>query len=820
MAYIPELGVQGTRRLVENAQQVNSTSHVVRPTETVADVAVQTGVNRAAIERANPHLQAAGGTAPGDTLTIPPRVGNEAVLYTVQTGQTVEDVAADTGVTVQHLLQENELQVDDVVYPGTQLLLPEDVAPTATDEPGPATPVEEAVADVVEAQSHVDELNRRATQGNPAAIAALATGYPEVALRQAEAHLRDTVEGEIQAEQYNLRQLPLNNRHVHEIAAGNVLGRYEGSAEGEAVLRAVVDEITADYEARQDRIDNIQETATDIIDADGDEARLAAYTDAIEAAPGDTAYQNALTAIVLREDPSALGTWFNPEFINDQAAAGALSQSEHRLAAQQFFAAYNNGHFPEHDLSFAVEYYSENGELIEGTVLDSFLIGWRSGGPFSGPTDQFEPVRQFDELNDLLDAAGSTEETRQFRQDYATYLNETYVQNPNILSNEVRNAAAAGAALIISGDASSPELAQDFLVGLHEVDPAQFTQFMDRAARASFLFSEQALITSQQAFGHGLRYDAAEVAQADPIAELVGAFGEAGADPSNSDVEELALILARAPHDQGAWTGSNDGDILSQRQNAWAQLFTGHSTDILDTLTNPSGLPTVDGANVEAGFINRAEDLGALLGFTQVSAHSDEVAGALNEYNALVRDRIANADIAETTIEESRRLGFLGAAITESVNQGFEQYRNDQEEKRALLGFIVDLAFSTVPIGGFVKGIAGDQIADFVKGRVSEGYARDFLTDALKGFSGQIISAVDGKLTDAARDHILSQVSDEEIGALITELADSNLYIQDTLFDDLPAPGYTPENDLESGRADVIDAVQTAYDIALEALTD
>jgi len=60
---------------------------------------------------------------------------------------------------------------------------------------------------------------------------------------------------------------------------------------------------------------------------------------------------------------------------------------------------------------------------------------------------------------------------------------------------------------------------------------------------------------------------------------------------------------------------------------------------------------------------------------------------ALSDYNDQVGGRIANAGHADDAIDESCRLGFLAASITESVDQGFEAFERDQAAQQALVGW-------------------------------------------------------------------------------------------------------------------------------------
>lgn len=700
-----------------------------------------------------------------------------------------------------------------------RLEIDQETPPIETDASGApgveATPVEEAVAEVEGAQRQVEQLEELRADGNRFARAEL--GDARASLQRAQNNLEEVVETEISDRQNRVSYLPIPSSTSYQIAAGQILDEYEGSAAGRDILQGTINELTVAYEARQTLFTNLPGTAKEIADAENDETRLELYTDAL--AEGDEGYRNALTNAVFRADPSAPNTWLNPAFINEQAERGALTRQEHRLAAQGFVSAYNDGLFHTDDVAGAVNVYPLESEL-QAPGLDSFAIGFRDQqAGFGPPADHFTPIADFAELNQLLDAAGTTSETQQFRRGYAEHLNDTYVQNDAVLDDQVREVAAAGAALILSGDSRSPELSQDFLVDLKAQGGNAFDTFLESTVRGSFYFSQEALEVEQN-LGNGLEYgDLAEIAQSDALAELVDAFADAGPDAQQPEVAEIAVDLARVPDDHSSWV--DDGGIgTEQRREAWTDLFVNHSTTILDALTDPSGLPGTKGVRLEAGFKGRAEDLGALLRFTQVSFDSGDVATALNEYNQAVRDRIENTQDADTTIAESRRLGFLGAAITESVNQGFEEYADKQAQRQALAGFFVDLTFSAIPASSLIKGVANDGIKSFIEDNIENGAAQKFFSEALQGFSGTLIGEGENTITGPAREHILDQVGNDELGESLIDLAESNAFISEQLFADLPAPGYTPDDDIESGRADVINAVQTAYEIAFEALRD
>ncbi len=818
MAFIEEFGPGNVQAQVNTAASTDTpTEKVVASDDTIGSVARDAGVSRTALLSANPELKVLENVAPGDVVTVPARTGNEASVYVVEPGQGLNDVAVATQTNTQQLVAENDLGETPTLYPGDILLLPDGVNPlapvTTAAASAPATPLEQAVADADAGKRELQQLQDLAAEGNPMARAELR--YSDVAARatQTQNHLESVVESEIRANQSQLSYLPIPSADTYQIAAGQVVNGFDGTASEQALLEDTVNALTAEHTEAQDRLSEIPQVAEDIVNAGSDEAVLDEFTDAL--AQGDPAYRSALTRAVLAEDSAALGTWLSPGFVNQQADNGGISARDHTLAAQAFVGAYNEGQFPTTDVAGLVNAYPSDTQ-IQATGLDTFAVSFYETSIFGPPADHITPISDFAQLDTLLVAAGSNPETQQFRSDYAAHLNESYVQNDAVLNNEVRNVAAAGAALILGGDARAPELARDFLVNLQQDGGSALNNFIERAGRGSGYFNQDVL-ESQQALGNGLRLDPAEIAQPDALATLVSAFGNAGPDASQPEVAEVAVALAQVPGDHGDLVSDRTG-AQEARRDAWSDLFTGHSTGILDALTNPDGLPTADGLQLQAGFADRAEDLGALLRFVQVGDDSGDVATALNDYNSLVRERIEGADVAETAIEESRRLGFFGAAITESVNQGFEAHANDLAKQQALVGFVVDLAISAIPASSLLKGAVGGQIEGFIKDNIESTAAQNFFTESLKGFTGNLISTADGRITSEAKDYILDQVGDKEVGELLVELADSNAFIRDQLFADLPAPGYTDASDIQSGRADVISTVQSAYDIAFEAL--
>ena len=515
---------------------------------------------------------------------------------------------------------------------------------------------------------------------------------------------------------------------------------------------------------------------------DNFEARQAAYADALT--QGDAAWQNQLLSEILERDPDALGSWLEPGHINQSVAGGDISEVDRTRIAQNYISAFNAGLIP----SFT---HPETG--VE--ILAISPVGAAGG-------DALAEARRVDDFLDFVDAAGSNAESREFRLNMARHLNESYGANDRLPVYEpyagmLQTQAATAAALLVTGDQAHPEWATNFLAGM---DATERERFLDQVENGSWMLSADFL---QPQLDNVMQGDAVDsLARPDALSLLV----EAVADSQGADAEAMAVALSRAPGDHPDWFRDNP-----ERASAWSELLASHSQPILDELTDPAFLPVYNGAYVEPAFKDGTHDLGALLRLINEGGDAGTVERArdvLTAYAADQRAQIGSATRAEDAIEAGGRLGILAAGVTESLNLAFEEHAQTQEQKRALVGFALDLLMAAVPAGGLAKSAIGD----WLKSSVGSAVARE----ALDGFSGQIIDEASGGLTDAAKAYILGNLGDGDLDLLVAGLQESNAFISDELMSNLPAPGYERT---ESGREDTIQNVRNAYQQALNWIT-
>ncbi len=159
-------------------------THTIQPGENLFRIALRYGVGMDAIARAN------GITDPtrifaGQQLIIPnydpapavvenPMIAIEPNYHTVQRGENLNGIARLYGLTVQQLMQSNNISNPNVIYPGQQLMVwnaPVEAAPVETAPAEPVSPPVETVeiapavvseqTYVVQPGEHLSQIARR-----------------------------------------------------------------------------------------------------------------------------------------------------------------------------------------------------------------------------------------------------------------------------------------------------------------------------------------------------------------------------------------------------------------------------------------------------------------------------------------------------------------------------------------------------------------------------------------------------------------------------------------------------------------------------------
>jgi LysM repeat protein len=122
--------VSSAHRSAARTTRARPVVHVVRPGDTVWDVAHRYGVPAGAVLRAN-RLGADAAIKPGRKLVLPgaaarrtpARVTEHTRAHVVRSGETVTTIARRYGVSVSSLLRRNHLRSTSTIYPGRRLLV-------------------------------------------------------------------------------------------------------------------------------------------------------------------------------------------------------------------------------------------------------------------------------------------------------------------------------------------------------------------------------------------------------------------------------------------------------------------------------------------------------------------------------------------------------------------------------------------------------------------------------------------------------------------------------------------------------------------------
>lgn len=115
------LRVGQTLEIPDPNQPPNTASYVVQPGDTFYRISQRFRISMEALIGANPQVETPGAIRPGEVLYIPRRPTQQ---YVIQPGDTLFQIAAKFGITVQQLIQANPGVRPEMLMPGQRLAIP------------------------------------------------------------------------------------------------------------------------------------------------------------------------------------------------------------------------------------------------------------------------------------------------------------------------------------------------------------------------------------------------------------------------------------------------------------------------------------------------------------------------------------------------------------------------------------------------------------------------------------------------------------------------------------------------------------------------
>lgn len=491
------------------------------------------------------------------------------------------------------------------------------------------------------------------------------------------------------------------------------------------------------------------ETAKRILDVgsqwgtDDYDKRLDAFAD--EMGKGDALYREQLMAEIFKQDRNALGSWLQPARANQLESSGRISSDQKAQLAEGIAAAYNNGDIPQAQIGAGPTPKTGADGKIQFSELDNGLLTgfYNAGGLGGSAPDTLQNAKKLREFIDFFGSSAGPEVT-EFRQNYAKHLIDQYVLNPAVAYNNPSqaNAAADLAGNILSFDNSRPELAVNVL---QNYNADQLKTIMQSAARGDSNLGEEAI----QGLARNAGVNPRDVSTYDGGTLLMLAV----ARTDSPAADKLAVEFAKMADDASSVFEGPGG---KDRVDALTLTFNSHSKAVLDALsdfdtTNIQGKS--DTNNLQ--FKENAKDLGALMKLTLLNPDSTYSAMAQDKIVAYATDLTTKINQPGSNTEEIGRLAMLQASLSDAITQGYDKLNADEAKSKEVLGFVLDLALSALPVGKWTSSSVEKVITDTFANNPK-------LQDALKGLSGKLVDTATGKLTEGAKKTILDTLGKEE----------------------------------------------------------
>lgn len=445
-------------------------------------------------------------------------------------------------------------------------------------------------------------------------------------------------------------------------------------------------------------------------------ARFDAYSQAVSGQ--SEAFREHLNAALLASDPGAVKSWLTPSALVAAHNDGDIDDAGFASATESIAKAYNDGVIDGDSFDSGYERGPINEQIGNGQTLLDFLDG--SSGP--------ETV----ELRaDLAQKALDAFYPESFKAG-ATFEGGVYVQ----LNMALRIAA---------GDPQHPEILTDLLLDQSEEN-------------RNTILSVAGQLGARENENYGYE-------------DAMAVIFDAVANDDRPEASELAASLARLPGQHADWFGTDQ----EPRNDALTRMFEAHSKTILDNLTvyDRTAAGSSSDSNRQAYDVN-VDALGELFGLILFNPDAPDAAVVQATVQAYAGDLTASlntlgddqSDVAapgqpfagENSEDLVGRLAVLSAGTSAAITDQWNAIREDEEARKAAIGFVVDLALAAVPVGDLASGRVKAALANILP----EGAIRT----AVEGLSGQIVDEATGRLTDDAKQQLADALGADQADAI------------------------------------------------------
>lgn len=466
---------------------------------------------------------------------------------------------------------------------------------------------------------------------------------------------------------------------------------------------------------------------------DNYDARLDHFAEVIEKLePQERA---ELMDAILEKDGGATMSWLTPERLDNLVESGSITGLERDAITDAFAQAYLDG----------------DADLVDALQFTG-MFGSSAVGPMGLMTPEAEGLQA---LVDRLVGSDSPQAGQFLEKFTADVLEQRLLVDPPMM-----NISEQGAHIGVL---------------LNALEQSGGTQAIHNALGG--LTTEQRDALYAAVGQEGLSFGAPQlegVGVTDPMELVIQTVAEHG---TAADALHLVEYVGQNSSDQFYGVGNKP---VPGRADALSELFIAHGDTLLRDLTPLDPTHTVGSSNEESTVVG--ESLAALSNLIRLtalnpdSARGGEVMDLLGEFvsdNIRVSNQPENGDNVREIGDATTRVAMIGAVMQDAVDAGYIDLKADVAARDEMVGFLLDVAISTIPVAG---DMAAGPVSEAVAEMLGDSSLASTISEKLGGLAGSQITDAQGRLTDEAKQAIIDALPEDH--AFLEEVkAMSNSFI-------------------------------------------